>query len=203
MSKTQKELFLEGEANRWFQKNIDYDKENRGKYNKFLITSINKLPLKPKRVLEVGCSAGWWLNAINQYCKSDCYGIDPSHEAIEFGKRKFPNITLFPGTANQIPFKDKSFDLVMFNYTLCYCDTEDLLKIAHETDRVLNSVGAVVIMDFYSDALECKQEGKINRFSMDFSKMFSWHPAYSVTYSECITDYDAEDREDVFLLLKG
>ena len=100
--------------------------------------------------MEIGCGHGWRLNLLNKIYKSDCWGIDPSAQVINEGKKEFKGITLEKGTADALPYDKDMFDMVIFGFCLYLCDRSDLFKIAYESDRVLKDLGNIVILDFYS-----------------------------------------------------
>ena len=102
----QRKIFSLFEGDNWF---------NRNKNKQFIATddeiikyfhSINK---KINDVLEIGCSDGNRLNAINKIFGHNCYGIDPSKKAIKEGSGKYTNINLEMGTADSLKFNDNSF----------------------------------------------------------------------------------------------
>jgi ubiquinone/menaquinone biosynthesis C-methylase UbiE len=65
-----------------------------------------------KKVLEVGCGIGTivhWL--LQQGCQA--VGTDISSVAVEYGKRKYPHISLKVESAEQLSYPDEEFDLVM------------------------------------------------------------------------------------------
>ena len=76
------------------------------------------------------------------------FGIDPSIKAIKANKNL--NISLKKGTADALPYKDKSFDLVIYGFCLYLVDKELLFKVVHEANRVIKLKGNVAIFDFYS-----------------------------------------------------
>jgi hypothetical protein len=72
---------------------------------------------------------------------------------------------------------------LIFNFCLYLCDTEDLIKIITEADRVLKKNSYLLIYDFYYKGLKyIKYKHKKNIYSrkMDFSKLFIWHPNYKL-----------------------
>lgn len=99
---------------------------------------------KDKTVLEIGCSAGHFLNYLPG--KDKC-GIDPSTEAIRVGREKFPGLELKVGTADKIPFKRK-FDRVIFGFCLYLVDRDCLAKVFKEANRLLKNGGSLIIYDF-------------------------------------------------------
>lgn len=189
--KTQKEIFLASEANQWFLRNKKYydeTKDNDG----VIIQTLRDIDIIPKKVLEIGCSNGFRLNKINTVFGSECFGIDPSVQAIENGKKEFPNISLQVGTADFLPFVDNSFEMIIFGFCLYLCDRKDLFKIAFEADRCLSDNGFLAIIDFYPP-LAYKNtythtEG-IFSYKMNYSKMFSWNPSYNEIFNKVFTHY--------------
>ena len=65
--------------------------------NHMVIRALKKIKLKPKNVLEIGCSTGYVLEKIRLISKSKCYGIDVSKSAISEGKRLFKRVNLSCG----------------------------------------------------------------------------------------------------------
>lgn len=93
---------------------------NKNPLQKFLIenfyTSLIALakPLKPQTILDVGCGEGFSLNklVINGVGKR-FEGLDSSKEAISLGKSLFPNLILKPGSIYDLPYNNRSFDLII------------------------------------------------------------------------------------------
>jgi hypothetical protein len=135
--------------------------------------AVKALELKGS-YLEIGCSDGWRLDVLGL----DGYGIDPSSEAIKGNDR------IRQGTADDLPFDDKSFDIVCFGFCLYAVDNSDLFKVAYEADRVSREY--IIIYDFIVDGYVYKHNPdcpQITTCKMDYSKMFEWHPLYSKIYS--------------------
>lgn len=96
---------------------------------------LNKL-----RVLDYGCSAGIVTNYIAGYFKT-VVGIDVDEIAIKeaVSKYKRKNLSFLVNTGIKIPFRDKSFDLVICNQVYSYLDNPKLM--IEEIHRVLKSGG--------------------------------------------------------------
>ena len=91
-------------------------------------------------VLEIGCGQGLRLQELKNKKNWITNGLDPSFEAFKNGKRK--GINVYQGTADKLPFNDRSMDILIYGFCLYVCDYEDLFQIAAEADRVLkNEVG--------------------------------------------------------------
>lgn len=149
--------------------------------------AIAQVDLYPKKILEIGCSNGWRLNLFKKTYKSDCWGIDPSADAIEQGKNNYKEVNLEKGTADKLPYEKQMFDMVIFGFCLYLCDRTDLFKIAYEADRVLMDLGHIVIYDFHPP-FQYKNNyshySGLYSYKMNYSDLFLWNPAYTLTYQK-------------------
>jgi ubiquinone/menaquinone biosynthesis C-methylase UbiE len=181
---SQKEIFSKLEGNKYYERNKI---KLTGPRNDPVIQAIAQLELYPKKILEIGCSNSWRLNLLKKNYNSDCWGIDPSAEAIEQGKKDFKELNLVKGTADALPYENQMFDMIIFGFCLYLCDRSDLFKIAYEADRVLLDLGHIVIYDFYppfqykNKYSHCKG---IYSYKMNYSNLFLWNPAYTLKYQK-------------------
>jgi len=181
MSETQKEIFLQSEADQFYAR-------NRAVYGTDIIKDepvvdlLRQLHLCPKKLMEIGCSKGTRLNTICEAFGSQGWGLDPSQEAIADGKKDYPQLSLSVGVADTLPFEDNAFDSIFFGFCLYLCDRKDLFKIVCEADRCLQDNGILIIKDFYPPfPYKNKYAYHENTYSykMDYSKLFTCNPAYS------------------------
>jgi len=197
----QKATFLETEGDTFFRRNErSFASHHAGAMkdpkSDPVIAVIDRL--RPKRVLEVGCANGWKLDVIRRLYGADVAGIDPSAEAIAAG---FPGIDLKVATADALPFADAAFDCVVFGFCLYLCDRADLFKIASEADRVLAAGGHIVIYEFFAPVSHVRpyhhRDGVLTH-KMDFSRLWSWHPAYALWSHEIhvLPGKDASDPNE-------
>ncbi|WP_417448380.1 methyltransferase domain-containing protein [Idiomarina abyssalis] len=185
MSNSQKDIFLAGEADAWLERNLEALKKLAEKPGDPVFLAAEEIfqnhnfANKP-RVLEVGCGNGQRLAALSQAFQADCYGLEPSSKAVELAQAQGVNAQI--GTADQLPYPDNHFDILIFGFCLYLCDREDLFKIAQEANRVLKPNAWLLIYDFYAEAHTNRPyhhcEG-VNSYKMDYRKLFDWHPAYT------------------------
>jgi ubiquinone/menaquinone biosynthesis C-methylase UbiE len=199
----QKKIFLESEGDAWLQRNSKILALQKLPESDPLLMELLQLPLlelKPVTILEIGCGDGTRLSWLRENRGFECYGIEPSLQAVKMAKEK--GIHAHQGTADNLPFADMSFDIVVFGFCLYLCDRQDLFRIACEADRVLKNPGWLLILDFYSPIpLKRQYHHRLGMFSykMDYRALFAWNPAY-VNYSHKVrhhalgsyTDVDAE-----------
>ena len=179
----QRKIFINSEADNFYKrniqrfKNIDYEKHK-------IILKIKQIIKTRKKInlLEIGCSDAGLIDFIDKNFKNiKCFGIDPSSKALDSQKNK--NLTLKKATAEKLPFKKNLFDIIIYNFCLYLCDTEDLIKIVSEADRVIKDRGFVIIYDFYFKGIKyVKYIHRKNIFSrkMNYGKLFTWHPKYNI-----------------------
>lgn len=194
---SQKEIFKSTEGDGWFNRNVKIDKKTQNS-DDLILQILQLIEIKPKTILEIGCSNGSRLNNLNVKFDSKCYGIDPSNQAIQDGKIKFPNITLQVSSADELPFEQTSFDMIIFGFCLYLCDRNDLFKIAYEADRCLCNNGYLVIYDFYPPfpyKNNYSHYKGIYSYKMNYAKMFSWNPVYKEIFNTIFSHSGYSQRE--------
>lgn len=174
----QKEIFLQSEGDAWFVRNRQSVASRKLPDDDSLLREIRELPIVDGRlqILEVGCGDGSWLAWLMANRDADCYGIEPSGQAVAAACAR--GINAMQGSADELPFENQSFDIVIFDFCLYRCDRGDLFRIASEADRVLRSPGWLVIMDFYSltpRARTCHHRPCMQSYKMDYRSLFAWH----------------------------
>jgi ubiquinone/menaquinone biosynthesis C-methylase UbiE len=179
----QKDLFLQSEGDKWFRRNKRVLSTDIHIAACPVLRLITELKPTPARVLEIGCSNGWRLNELKRFGVAECYGIDPSKEAIEDGKTKYPTLNLAVGTADRLPPDIPPFNVVIFGFCLYLCDPFDHFRIVMEADRVLQDDGHLFIHDFdppmpYRNEYSHRQG--MYSYKMDFARLFLAHPHYAL-----------------------
>jgi ubiquinone/menaquinone biosynthesis C-methylase UbiE len=84
-------------------------------------------------VLDVGTGSGIFAEAFSKR-GIEITGIDPNPEMLKAAQEFVPTGTFLRGTVEEIPSKDKSFDLVFLGHVLH--ESDDLIKALSESKRV-------------------------------------------------------------------
>ena len=191
----QEEEYTSNDADEWYLQNKE-DLENKTEEKDNICNAINAIELKPKQILEIGCSCGYRLKWLFNRFNAECFGLDPSEIAITDGKKNRNDITLQVGYAKSLPFENNSFDLIIFGFCLYVCPRKDLFKVISEADRVLQDMGHIVIEDFYPPfPFKNKYKKKETGYSykMDYSELFVCNPAYTASYRIVTTQQGLKD----------
>lgn len=124
---------------------------------------LNELEnIKPKSVLELGCSCGPNLLAIQSNFSVHLAGMDVNKDVIKLAKKVLPEADLICGDIRKpLPFS-KSFDVVLVDAVLMYLNPKEIMDTLKEINRLANK--AIIIIDWYDKSLLGKlQDGHWTR----------------------------------------
>jgi ubiquinone/menaquinone biosynthesis C-methylase UbiE len=107
------------------------------------------VPLATGRVLELGIGGGLNLGFYNPSTVESVSGVDPSAElrrrAEHADRPAGLTVEVRDGTAEALPFEDRSFDTVVCTYTLC--SVQDPIRSLQEARRVLKPGGRLLFCE--------------------------------------------------------
>jgi ubiquinone/menaquinone biosynthesis C-methylase UbiE len=112
-----------------------------------LLSVEGLLPLRGKRILDVGCGTG---DELARLCTvgadSDlCVGVDLLEDRVARASRVHPDLRFLCADARALPFADEEFDLVLANLLFgSILDDEIAVDAAAELARVMSPDGAIV-----------------------------------------------------------
>lgn len=102
---------------------------------------LDKVNWTKNRVLDYGCDNGLMLNFIcERHPAVSGFGIDINSSAIEKAQKAFPSYEFEAFNGLEIPFEDKSFDLVFVSAVIKHVRYEDRDNVYREIGRVADRV---------------------------------------------------------------
>jgi len=97
-----------------------------------------------RRALDVGCGAGLSTKALAGFAAGRI-GLEPAHAMLRLADTVAPCAQFIAGTAELIPLRDDSVDLITAAGSLNYADLD---RFFPEAARVLATGGVLVVYDF-------------------------------------------------------
>ena len=131
---------------------------------KLVLELIGDCNLAGKRVLDVGCGRGGTLVVVNQFFQPVIrVGVDLSSAAIAFCgmTHRFPNTFFLEGDAEQLPFPDGAFDVVL-NVESSHSYPE-IRSFYSEVKRVLAPSGHFLYTDVFAPERFDAHEDELRR----------------------------------------
>lgn len=111
---------------------------------KIIHSLVTQNLFNPKTILEIGCSSGHLSQLLSEtFPQAKVTGVDVYKPAIIEAKKRHPHLTFKVADAHNLPFPDKSFDLVVCSETIEH--VVDPGKVIHEMTRVLTPNGRALI----------------------------------------------------------
>ncbi len=216
MENNQKKSFLSYEADAWFERNMSVI-TNYNPEKDEVLGLFKKYNFDKKKILEIGSSAGYRLDAIkSNYQDATVFGLEPSEKAIEYGKANYKQVNFTHGTADNLSaYEDGTFDVVIVGFVFYVIDRSILFKVIAEIDRVLKNNGVIVIIDFFSEtslknAYQHIDEFQAYSYKQNYDEIFIASKLYYMldksTYSHTTKKLDASsdyyDKYSISLLKK-
>jgi len=117
-----------------------------------LLERLDEQGLQPHRIADLGCGTGLFTGMLrHRYPGAACIGLDLAEGMLHYCQArssergttsaKQAGCTWLCGDAEQLPFADRSLDLVFSNFTFQWCQQPDSLFA--EIDRVLRPGGVL------------------------------------------------------------
>lgn len=96
----------------------------------------------PARVLDVGCGAGWFCEALAA-AGLEPVGVDVAAEAVRRARERCPGVEFAVVADGRLPYGDGSFDAAWLGETLEH--VQDVIALLDEIRRVLAPAGKLIL----------------------------------------------------------
>jgi len=103
----------------------------------------DKMPFDRKRILDLGCGAGYWTKRLNDNI-TKTIGIDISEDFLAKAQKRYPEIEFYKMDFHKIDFSDEYFDCVYADNVLEHSPNPQ--KVLKEIYRVLTKKGLIVAL---------------------------------------------------------
>lgn len=135
-----------------------------------VIQAINKYhPSNIDTILDIGTAEGLMLSLIKkEFPQTKCIGIEYSQELVDLNQDK--NIKIIQGDAQNLPFKDNLFDIVMATAIIEHLPQS--FKMLTESHRVLKSNGIFILttpssfFDKIAELINKEESHHLEKFSL-------------------------------------
>ena len=109
-----------------------------------IIKFIKKYIENNFNILDIGCGTGNCLNKVAKLNNQlQLFGLDNSLEMIKIARNKFKKITFSSGNAEDLPFEDNLFNLIITTDAFYYFKKKE--RVISECSRVLKGNGYLFI----------------------------------------------------------
>lgn len=126
---------------------------------------------RPGKMLDVGCGSGWFIAQMRD-AGWDVTGVEPSLDAVEYGRTK-KGLNILHGSLLSVPFPSASFDYVRMNHSFEHMEHPN--EVLDETWRILADDGKLMIGIPNRDSFNARLFGRF------------WHhlalPVHTFSYS--------------------
>ncbi len=155
------------------------------------------------KILEVGANIGLQLEALREMGFKNLLGVEVNDYAVRQAKKLHPDFDVIRGSAFDLPFRDKYFDLVYTSGVLIHIDPKDINEALDEIWRV--SKRYIWCYEYAASELtNMDYRGNKERFwKTDFLKLYTNRfPDLKILKSEAIPVLGSANFTQMFLLEK-
>ncbi|MDA9868430.1 class I SAM-dependent methyltransferase [Gammaproteobacteria bacterium] len=191
----QKDIFKKSEGDAWYLRNQEGLK-NKDMGIDPIVSEVQNLisaglvqysSNETIRILEIGCGDGSRGKYISKLIQCEYFGIDPSQLAVATAAEN--GLIASVGTADELPYDDSTFDIIIYGFCLYLCDRKDLRAISSEANRVLKQDSWLIVLDFFADEEKeniYHHHKSVKSFKMDYRQVFEMSHPYKCYFHKVI-----------------
>jgi cyclopropane fatty-acyl-phospholipid synthase-like methyltransferase len=177
-------LFEKKEADKYYQRNIKYYKNNSEdeKLSNFLKLNL----IQGNTILEIGCCNGKKLDQYRRYLgSSKTIGTDISKKAINEGKKIYRNIAFKNISSLEIDKLQTKFDIIICGFFLYLLDRDQIFNQFNLIYKNLKTNGFLIIEDFdplFKHTNKNIHQKKLLSFKMSYSNFLEESGLFKMIY---------------------
>jgi ubiquinone/menaquinone biosynthesis C-methylase UbiE len=135
---------------------------------KFVDKLDASIGLGGKKILEIGCGKGHYTSQLANVC-TEIIGLDPEEDSLAEARsiNSKNAIKYVQGFAEDLPFKNDEFDVVIFSLSLHHVSEDKMNDAIGEAVRVVRNDGHVVFLEPTEEGTIFEAEIKFDAFDGD------------------------------------
>jgi ubiquinone/menaquinone biosynthesis C-methylase UbiE len=138
-------------------------------YKKKLVEKIKSF--NPVSILDIGCGAGHDLELLRkEFPNAKLAGLDISESAVIETLKKVPDAQVIMGKADDLPFENNSFDVVITDAVLIDVPPEKIEKVRDEIMRVAKK--GVVLAEFHHNDFGALGKASLKHWARNYVELF-------------------------------
>lgn len=205
-----KDFFYKKEADAFFKRQQENLNDNI-ELLQFIVNWLKPFKKDIKKIVEIGCGNGKSLIFLSKKLEAKPFGIEPSSDAVNFIRKKNPNVEIINGFSDKLDLKDDYFDFVHLGFFLYLFDRKYYFRSLSEADRILKFGGFLSIIDFdtpYNKINTYKHNKNVKVFKLDNSKPFVSTGMYTLINKQSVCSQslgftkEIDERVSIQLLYK-
>jgi len=149
----------------------------------------------PGNILDVGCSRGWFLEAMKGW---ECHGCEIAPTEAEIARKRFGD-RIFTGTVEDYPSTDNYFDVITLQDVFDHC--AEPLPVLAKCHRMLKTGGLLVIKVHNISCLYAKISGPRFYAIIPPSHLF-YYDRRTLTLAAAKSGFDVVDAQFIPHLLQ-
>ena len=209
MNNNQEDIFINHEADAWFDRNISTVLEPVSIDHNVIHGMISANIPKSGCFIDLGGGAGQVAAGITKlYSNWKGSVLEPSNKAIKAGSKVFPWIDFKCGSlTKEKNLPDEVYDLAIISMVFSWIDRNLLSKAIANVDNLVKPGGYIIIQDFYAPfprANNYQYDDKLFTYKQDYSLPFIALNIYTELYRKSgpvtHTSCDKNDMFDTWLM---
>lgn len=102
-------------------------------------------PVKGKKILDIGCSFGWFEKLALEAGAKEIIGIEPNEKDLRQAKKDVPRATFINGSLPHLPFPDNHFEMAVLFDVLEHLPNRSENEAVKEISRVVKRGGKLIV----------------------------------------------------------